>query len=145
MNEADLKDLLDAVSKGKLDTKEAMSRIRDIPTSTGDETEDKTPEEGTARLDESLSEEKETRKYTPEAPKKTEVLPPSPPVASEESEEELGKFSETSWFMAAPDLEELSQDTEKVKIDEEKYRPDAELEAEIRKKFSLRESDDSES
>ena len=143
MNEADLKDLLDAVSKGKLDTKEAMSRLRNIPASTGDETEEKILDESAAHLDESLSQEKETRKYTPEAPKKTE--PPSPPASSEESEEELGKFSETSWFMAAPELEELSQDTEKVKIDEEKYRPDAELEAEIRKKFSLRESDDSES
>jgi len=104
---------------------------------------EKTPEETVTNLIETLSEKKETRKYTPEPPQASNPEPESLPAETTESEEELGKFSETSWFMAASDLEELSQDTENVKIDEEKYRPDADLEAEIRRKFSLRESEDS--
>ena len=64
-------------------------------------------------------------------------VPPPP-----EPEEELGKFSETSWFMAAADIEELNSDAENVSIDEDRYRPDEDLESEIRKKFSLREPDE---
>ena len=66
----------------------------------------------------------------------------TPPPPLPEPEEELGKFSETSWFMAAADIEELNSDSENVSIDEERYRPDEDLESEIRKKFSLREPDE---
>ena len=44
--------------------------------------------------------------------------------------------------MAAADIEELNSDSENVSIDEERYRPDEDLESEIRKKFSLREPDE---
>jgi len=67
----------------------------------------------------------------------------SPPPAPPEPEEELGKFSETSWFMAAADIEELDSDSETVSINEDRYKPAADLESEIRKQFSLREPDES--
>ena len=159
MKEADLKALFDAVSKGKIDTSEAMSRFRDIPGVEEGAAGEDTPDVTVTDLVPNFSEERTEVSKAPEgmddqeAP--TVVMPipefakettfdPSGGDAEESLEEDLGKFSETSWFMAATDLEELGQDTENVKIDEEKYRRDEDLEAEIRKKFSLRETDDTE-
>ena len=77
---------------------------------------------------------------------KAEAEPPkevAEPASDEKpSEEDLGKFSETSWFMAAADLEGLESDLEKIPVDEEKYRPDEGIQSEIRKKFSLRDAPD---
>jgi hypothetical protein len=78
----------------------------------------------------------------PSFEKQETAVPPTPP-APQEPEEELGKFSETSWFMAAADIEELDSDSETVSINEDRYKPAADLESEIRKQFSLREPDES--
>ena len=89
--------------------------------------------------------EKAPEESVPE-PVKAEAEPPkevAEPASDEKpSEEDLGKFSETSWFMAAADLEGLESDLEKIPVDEEKYRPDEGIQSEIRKKFSLRDAPD---
>ena len=103
-------------------------------------------EDVVSSLEESTPEE--VAEETPSTPETEKVAatpePGSPPEdpAEEINEDDLGKFSETSWFMAAADLEGLESDLEKIPVDEEKYRPDEGIQSEIRRKFSLRDEPD---
>lgn len=91
---------------------------------------------------------KESIKLSSEAPTVEEIPSVAPGEPSEDEgalgEDELDRFSETSWFMAASTIEKLDTEADQVSVDDEKYRPDSALEDEIRKKFSLRESGDGE-
>ncbi len=66
-----------------------------------------------------------------EAPTRVEL----PSVDREKDDED--RFSETSWFMAASDIEEMEEVEESIDIDQERYRKDEELADEIRRQFTL--------
>ena len=71
-----------------------------------------------------------------EAPTRVEV--PSIPLDRDDED----RFSETSWFMAASDIEEMEDVEESIDIDEDKYRKDKELADEIRRQFTLDDVDE---
>jgi hypothetical protein len=51
-------------------------------------------------------------------------------------------FSETSWFMAAVDMETLEELPDKVDVEEQEYAPRADVETSVRRAFSLRDDSD---